>query len=303
MPEALFNRALALEANGLATPALEAWRRYREVDGRSEWAAEAEQHLALPNSRSKTATWEHFHARLLDHNTTRNPRSSAKLFWRIPKRSVRLAQDELWPAWGEAILRKDHQTATRDLAIIHLASAALKSQTQDGFLGDVATAAAQARNNGALSTLAHAHAHYAEGQRLYRDDKYHVGVEQLSPRVGCVQQAGSSLPHGHKCSKAWSGSELETLAAAQRRLERVFADASRARYPALERDPPGCWACLPGSVTIFERALSLYEVAEGNYLQLGDEIENQANVASVRADNLRRLGGLSVRNLNQESKS
>jgi tetratricopeptide (TPR) repeat protein len=49
LPEALFNRALALERIGLTDDARAAWKRYLEVDSGSAWASEARRRLeALP---------------------------------------------------------------------------------------------------------------------------------------------------------------------------------------------------------------------------------------------------------------
>jgi Flp pilus assembly protein TadD len=46
LPEALFNRALALERLSLRPEARAAWLDYLQVDGQSAWAAEARSHLA-----------------------------------------------------------------------------------------------------------------------------------------------------------------------------------------------------------------------------------------------------------------
>jgi tetratricopeptide (TPR) repeat protein len=48
---ALFNRAVALEMMGRRDDAAAAWRRYLQIDGASEWGAEAQAHLAGLQSR------------------------------------------------------------------------------------------------------------------------------------------------------------------------------------------------------------------------------------------------------------
>jgi tetratricopeptide (TPR) repeat protein len=48
LPEAYFNRALAVEASGDASAAEAAWRAYLAVDPDSEWAREARAHLSRP---------------------------------------------------------------------------------------------------------------------------------------------------------------------------------------------------------------------------------------------------------------
>lgn len=53
LPEALFNRALALERIGLIEDARAAWKRYLEVDGTSAWANEARRRMdALPTAEN-----------------------------------------------------------------------------------------------------------------------------------------------------------------------------------------------------------------------------------------------------------
>jgi len=51
MPEALFNRALALQANGLKSDARAAWQAYLTIDDRSGWADEARTHLRILSDR------------------------------------------------------------------------------------------------------------------------------------------------------------------------------------------------------------------------------------------------------------
>jgi tetratricopeptide (TPR) repeat protein len=53
MPEALFNRALALERLGRGDDAIGAWKAYLAVDPRSEWAGEARQALASLETRPR----------------------------------------------------------------------------------------------------------------------------------------------------------------------------------------------------------------------------------------------------------
>jgi tetratricopeptide (TPR) repeat protein len=58
LPEALFNRALALESLSLTDAAIVAWRDYLALDERSPWAAEARDHLARLASPARGRTWD-----------------------------------------------------------------------------------------------------------------------------------------------------------------------------------------------------------------------------------------------------
>ena len=47
MPEALFNRALALQMSGMTDDARTAWQAYLTIDDRSGWADEARARLRI----------------------------------------------------------------------------------------------------------------------------------------------------------------------------------------------------------------------------------------------------------------
>jgi tetratricopeptide (TPR) repeat protein len=51
MPEALFNRALALQMLGMADDARTAWQSYLTIDDRSGWADEARARLRILSNR------------------------------------------------------------------------------------------------------------------------------------------------------------------------------------------------------------------------------------------------------------
>ena len=51
MPEALFNRALALQMSGMTDDARTAWQSYLTIDDRSGWADEARARLRILSNR------------------------------------------------------------------------------------------------------------------------------------------------------------------------------------------------------------------------------------------------------------
>ncbi|HWW60997.1 MAG TPA: hypothetical protein VN181_06500, partial [Thermoanaerobaculia bacterium] len=132
--EALFNRALALDALGLRFAAVDAWRRYLSVDAASEWATEARDRLAAANQPTRVDAWKRAGAdldRALDRGDVATIESIVAKF----PLDVRTAVETVHlPAWADAYLGGNQALAQAALTRARLLSAALKKHNGDGLL-------------------------------------------------------------------------------------------------------------------------------------------------------------------------
>jgi tetratricopeptide (TPR) repeat protein len=104
MPEARFNLALALEKVYLYPAAKRAWEEYLRLDGSSQWASEAREHLARLDEPPSSAVWDVERVRLVDAIERGDVATAQDIVSRYPDASRRYAIDALLPAWAEAVL-------------------------------------------------------------------------------------------------------------------------------------------------------------------------------------------------------
>jgi CHAT domain-containing protein/tetratricopeptide (TPR) repeat protein len=132
LPEALFNRALALERLHLPISARRAWRTFLAVDSTSPWAAEARRRMAavtvatppdaLQVSADLVTSAAGDDGRLRD--LVRRYRGAAR----------RTVQEELLPGWAEALAAGNGAAADRHLANARAIALEWEAQTADPTL-------------------------------------------------------------------------------------------------------------------------------------------------------------------------
>jgi CHAT domain-containing protein len=109
LPAAVFNQAVALERMFLDQQAVDAWRRYLELDGTSPWAGEARQRVyrldnvfrAPENSRER-----------MNEAIFRGYQETIVLFAAgEPQTAREIFEEDLLPRWAEAITSRDQELA------------------------------------------------------------------------------------------------------------------------------------------------------------------------------------------------
>jgi CHAT domain-containing protein/tetratricopeptide (TPR) repeat protein len=132
LPEALFNRALALERMHLPISARKAWRAFLAVDASSPWAAEARRRLAsVPSAASPDAL--HIGAYLVAPAAAGDGRL-VELVRRYRGQARRTVQEELLPGWAEALATGDGTAAERHLSSARAIAVEWEAQTADPTL-------------------------------------------------------------------------------------------------------------------------------------------------------------------------
>ena len=170
LPEAHFNRAIALTRLSLSRPASEEWLRYLSLEDSDKWKSEARTRLkALHKGRDKI--WA---------NALIALRQGASLPIDLPRIvdrnrwSVRtLAEEELFYDWAMGLHSKVDKIAVRKLDNLIAVGAALAVANGDLLVRDSSAAIINAEpSHGKLADLVEAHYAYWRGRQLYRSGDY-----------------------------------------------------------------------------------------------------------------------------------
>lgn len=289
LDEALFNRAVALEALSLREQAIEAWRAVLERDPESGWAAEARQRLQRLEAVSDG--WSSRRPAFQAAVEQADRRAIAALVTAFPERTRDYFDDELLPAWGDARARGESVRATRLLHGCDGVAAALQTLSGDAMPADACSAmrAFAARADpadlvlpDALVTLGMARGVYEEGR--------------VSDAAGQFRSARLRLEaHGHPYA-AWC--RLHGIIAAyyagrydevDRDATRLAAHATSSRYWRLLARAEwmrGLAATMRGR---FDAAVDRYAAALGAFERLREDL-NAASLRSLLAETLLYLG-------------
>lgn len=162
LPEALFNRALALERIGMIEDARTAWKRYLEVDGGSGWAAEARRRMdALPVAANPPSAFD----------KAIEAEEPAQLVARFPQQARAFAESELLARWAE---RRHENSLARARAI----GAALRKRSGESLLAH-AVSAIDAADSATRAQLAEAHLTYRSGRIALSQGKAEAARQTL----------------------------------------------------------------------------------------------------------------------------
>ena len=165
LPEALFNRAIILDALALHADAAVACRKYLEVDSSSEWANEIRERLRkIESAQSRIAAW-----RDVVDDLERAAEAGDELFINdvattYPE-EARHWSDLYLARWGERFLAKDRDGAVSMLMLCRVMGRALESNRGEGLVADAVRAIETSA--GSREQLAKAHVAYEQGRKAF----------------------------------------------------------------------------------------------------------------------------------------
>jgi CHAT domain-containing protein len=180
-PEALFNRALILEAMGLQDAARNAWQQYLAVDPASEWSNEAREHLRRLQPRSSS-----FEPKLLE------TMPADALVRQYPQDARRTAEGPLLGDWADAEVAGDGTRAAVLLARARAIGDALTRFSSEGLLADAVSAIERA-DPATRAALAAAHRTYRDGRIDYNKIRPGAAEKPFRSAAASFAQAGSPM--------------------------------------------------------------------------------------------------------------
>lgn len=180
LPEAMFNRALALEALSLVAAAEQQWRDYMSVEADPGWKAEADERLARFLDQSAELRWTTAKPELEDAALEGRMDRVTELARATSAAAVlKLARDELPATWARAELDGDAELADRALRTARPISEAVFAQTGDASARDVLREIDSTSGAG-RQTLAVAITALAEGRHSYARRSLETARERFS---------------------------------------------------------------------------------------------------------------------------
>ncbi|MEO8484227.1 MAG: CHAT domain-containing protein [Acidobacteriota bacterium] len=157
MPEAWFNKALALERLHLTSQAIDAWTRYLALDTSSDWRQEATRRL----------------------DALRSPRPTGRNGAPTSEQVRQAIFDTSLPKWSTASAAGVDDSTSFDA--LQAAADRLGATPPDPFTRDMVAAIALARGSAALrASSASGHAAYLRGQAAYARDQFDDATSALS---------------------------------------------------------------------------------------------------------------------------
>lgn len=189
LPEARFNRALALEKLYLQDLARGVWESYLEIDSESGWAGEAREYLDRPAPAPVGDQWESDRPVLVAAVEAEDRERVVELIDRYRKTARLWAEDDLLAAWAKAQEDGDSREAERLLAVAREIGTALADLGGEHLLFDAVAAIDSAAEEPAkLRRLVRGHLAYDRALELMGQREFAVArsafvraVELLRP--------------------------------------------------------------------------------------------------------------------------
>lgn len=282
-PEALFNRALVLQQWSVVEKAAADWKLYLEQDSESGWAAEARRRLRdLEESRNdRTVTTD----KLFRAAKSGDLGLVEEACRQSPQEAREMAEDELLPAWAEAIVQGRRADARRQLDTIGRFGKALASSSGERMVEDSA-ANIEALSSSELRRLADGFLDYRMGRSLYDQGRLAEAEQALQRAHRLLRAVGSPFA-------LWARFHLSLCAYQRAEYETVLSDL-KAILPAA--DYPSLRARVHRTVGLVHlllgdhgRGLRHNRQALEIYRAMG-EAENVAQICASLAENLVLLG-------------
>lgn len=164
-PEALFNRALALDALGLRFAAADAWRRYLEVDQRSAWAVEARERLRAAEMPTRDKAWKAAEIELARASERGDVAAVERIVRTFPQDTRASGEATYLPRWAEAFAAGDAAAARQSLTLARYIGAALRKVNGEGLLGAAVDVIDRAGDR--VKIIADAYVEYGQARKDY----------------------------------------------------------------------------------------------------------------------------------------
>jgi CHAT domain-containing protein len=192
LPDALFNRALIIEALGISEAARRAWQRYAVTDPSSHWGTEAMHHLGDLHVVTTRDEFQHRLAiatRALQKGDDGPITALARNF---PQEARTWSEGPLLSKWADAVHKGDSRTAAETLTVVRTLGAALGEFNHVQSVADIVAAIDRADATH-LQILADAHAVYRDARVLYDQRRIVDAQDRLRRASELFARGGSPM--------------------------------------------------------------------------------------------------------------
>jgi tetratricopeptide (TPR) repeat protein len=289
LPEALFNRALIVEALGLTREARAAWERYLEVDPSSPWANEARERLQRLPAETGQIRFQREQPKLERAAAAHDEATVRAIVAAFPWQCRTWGEGEYLGMWGEARQRGDEAEAGRLLAVARAIGDALVRTSGESLLHD-AVAAIDRSDAAQRDALAAAHVVYRRGRMAYAKQQLEEGERQLRDAAARFAAAGSPMAFSaryYAASALYDRHEAPAACAEQRTI--LGELESRPSYIAMRAQVPWALALCHMMDSDWGGALPLLTASEDGFRRL-DERSNLGFILTLTATTLTYMG-------------
>lgn len=277
LPQALFNRALTLDAMSLRAAAVDAYKRYLKVDESSQWKLVVRSRLEKLDTASRA--WEK--AEKLERLATSDDELAIN-DWAIasPQEARQWVEMHGLATWAERFLAKDAAGAASMLRRCRIVGRALETQLADSFVADTVRAIDRAADP---TDLARAHVSYEHRIMAYWQSPMKAPDVDLNEAERLFEANGSPMVLAIRRLKIFSNPARTASL-----LLELFHQTPE-RYRALRAQLQWLDASVESRSGRRDTALKLYRSASATFTALGDKT-NAAMTRELEATLLANAG-------------
>ena len=276
LPEARFNRALALTKLFLITDAREAWQEIVQREKGTWWGHEAEQHLRRLQRTPEPEIWKTKRSHLDSAALQGDLKLVKEIVARFRQPARQYAEEDLLTAWAEETAAGQTDEAERSLRIARAIGNALIEIHGDAMVRDgvaVIDVARSGKPGSCLSCLVQGHRLHGDGVRKIRTRQIEQAVQSLTEAEERLHRAGSPFVHWARYNLARCDYFRPEYGRTKEALRHLRRDVPPGHYPILN----GRISYVLGSTDWLigrpGEALSLVREAEQAFTRAG-EVEN-----------------------------
>jgi CHAT domain-containing protein/tetratricopeptide (TPR) repeat protein len=186
-PAAAWTRALLFETLNLKTTAARAWHEYLMIDPSPDWAVEARAKLAAV--MTGTTEFSPLAKRnLLDACAENRVAAIAGIAAAHPREARMFGEEELLPAWADALLARGADSGSLELRCASLIGEALRQQSGEALLGDAVSKIAREDVDAARAISA-----YRAGRDAYIRRDFQTAEPMLQDAEDRLRRSGNPL--------------------------------------------------------------------------------------------------------------
>jgi len=286
LPEAYFNRALALERLALKPAARAAWRGYLAVDGGSSWTGEAKDHLKALLGSPERSAWTGERESLERAALAGDTRQVEAIVDRWRQAAREYGEQELPGLWAEAAGQGQTELAAGRLRIARALGEALARTSGDSLVLDTVAAIDAA---GPQQILIQGFRDFREGYALYRARNFQPAEAKLTAARDALARVGSPLALRAAFFLACNEYVGHLYSQASGRLEALSREVAGRHYGGLLAHLWQMQALVAATEGRMRAAIELYERSLAGFRHLGEE-ENVASLEGLLAEALGLVG-------------
>jgi CHAT domain-containing protein len=232
LPDALFNRALIVEALGVTEAARRAWQRYVAADPSTHWSDEAMRHLGSLRVVTTRDEFQHRLAVASHALAGGNDAPIVALARNFPQEARTWSEGPLLATWADAVRGGDAKKAAETLTVVRKIGAALTEINHDQSVAD-AVAAIDRADPAHVQILADAHAAYRDGRLFYRDRRISDAQQHLQDARDLFARGNSPMVIAADYYIASCIYDSNRPIESSRALDALVTRFDATRYPAL----------------------------------------------------------------------